>query len=68
MYVAVAAEPDAPEKVFVRTSLPVPNLNQTLAVVYRDFLIGGLVVALLTTLISLWFALRMSRSLGETAA
>jgi len=64
MYVAVTADLDAPEKVFVRTSLAVPNLNQTLAVVYRDFLIGGVAVALLTTLVSLWFALRISRSLG----
>ena len=68
MYVAVAMKPDAPTKALVRTSVTVPGINKTLAVLFHDFLVGGLVIAALVTAVSLWISLRISRSLEAMMA
>jgi two-component system phosphate regulon sensor histidine kinase PhoR len=68
MYVAVAMKPDTPTKTLVRMSVTVPGINKTLAALFHDFLVGGLVIAALVTAVSLWISLRISRSLEAMMA
>ncbi len=66
MYVAVAVDPDAAPRTFLRTSVAVPSINKTLTALYFEFLWGGLVIALLISAVSYWQSLRISRFLATT--
>jgi two-component system phosphate regulon sensor histidine kinase PhoR len=68
MYVAVAAKDETGVRALVRTSIPVPTINQTLATLYYDFLTAGLIIAVVAAGVSLWISLRISRSLEPMMA
>lgn len=68
MYVAVAINDDASGAAFVRTSVTIPSINRTLAALYGDFILAGLIIAAVITAIALWTSLRISRSLEAAMA
>ena len=49
----------------VRTSIPVTSIEDTMAEIYRRIALGGLIIALLAAVLSLWLSRRISRPLEE---
>jgi len=68
MYVAVAIDSNSAPEAFVRMSIPTPAINKTLAALYYDFLVAGLIVAVFAPGVSLWISLDLSRSLDVALA
>ncbi|MBW2568415.1 MAG: HAMP domain-containing protein [Deltaproteobacteria bacterium] len=65
MYVAVPLVKDNKILGVLRTSIPVTSVDNALKSIQRKFALGGLLIALLAAIISLFVARRISRPLGE---
>jgi len=68
MYVAVPVDLDGRTAFTVRSSLPVNTIAQTLRSIYADFLLGGLLIVLLTVLLAFLFSRTIVRPLLELKA
>jgi two-component system, OmpR family, phosphate regulon sensor histidine kinase PhoR len=65
MYVALPVQSGNAIIGVVRTSIPVTSIEDTMAEIYRRIALGGVVIALLAAVLSLWLSRRISRPLEE---
>ncbi len=65
MYVALPMQRGRAIIGVVRTSIPVTSIEDTMAQIYRRIALGGVVIALLAAVLSLWLSRRISRPLEE---
>ena len=65
MYVAIPLRRDGAITAVVRTSLPLADIDWSLAAAYRQIALGGLMAAGLFALVALFFSRRISRPLED---
>lgn len=65
MYIAIPVQKQNAVIGVVRAALPVTTIDKTLAVVFRQIIISGLIVMLLATLVGIYIGRRISRPLEE---
>jgi two-component system phosphate regulon sensor histidine kinase PhoR len=65
MYVAIPLTLDGEAVGIIRTSVPITSINDELRGISIRIAIGGLVIAVLAALVSLWVSRRISRPLEE---
>jgi len=65
IYVAIPIKGDSRILAIMRTSMPITDIEEALAGVYVRILIGGLIIAVVAALISLFASRRMTRQLEE---